>query len=935
MTRSARAVIFLVLCLLRATFGQAQDLLPQKLESFNDLRADYRGYVDERIDALIQNWVLRAPKANPAMLAVFQMRERTPKSSQYYVPWVGEFVGKYLESALLLLQTTKDKELSDTVVATIEALIACQDSDGYLGPYSRDERLRVQWDLWGHYHAITALTLAYERYNDANAFEAARRAGLFFEKVFYREGENQIGVKDVGSDEVNFAIATSLCQLYRLSREEHFLDAAKKVLAELEERGNFYNEGLAGVDFYRTPQPRWEALHTVLALEETARATGDETYRRAFLNLWESVYKRDVHNNGSFSSNERAVGSPYRDAAIETCCTVAWIALTVEALRASGESRCADALENSFYNAVCAYEHPSGSWCCYNAPMNGRREASFQSIVFQARPGQPELNCCSVNGPRGFAELVNWGVLQGKDDDGAPALFVNYYGESEQTFTFNNKKFKLSQKTQYPLDGKIELELSAQDDSQEEFTLYLRVPEGARDATVQTPENEELKPLEQGKYNPVKRVWKKGESISINFPLSLRLVAGDGDFNRCASVYYGPLLLAYDQYFNNCEPDDIPTISPQSLQNAEIEFVRPNPNAERIGFYSPQIFVKLDSAEENSRPLFLVDFAFAGALGATYVSWLPATETPPPVPACDSPAQDANVAPGAALFSWRKVTDSERFSFKVVVSDDVEFHNVLFEATSTNGRDALASAEQTRVLEPNKTYYWKIVASNEYGTTESLAPGRRFRVDKSLPEFDYEAYQAAQTARRTFSPLLVDALQGKPEPNAGRLANVANLESGDDSVKFNGRDSSVVYELEEFPKAEFEASLEFKLDELPERNRIAQIISAWSRANDDPLRVAINDQGQIYGSVEGARGGKTTPTKLATGKWYRLRVSKEDERRTLFLNDEEIGSLVVEPIMSTESLKIGLGCNPLFRNEPEFLNGEIRNFSLSGVSEKP
>ncbi|MBQ2039689.1 MAG: hypothetical protein II486_09585, partial [Thermoguttaceae bacterium] len=72
-----------------------QDAAPQPLASAPDLKANYEGYLGMRMADVVANWELRAPKANPALLAVLQMRGRTPLASQYYVPWVGEFIGKY------------------------------------------------------------------------------------------------------------------------------------------------------------------------------------------------------------------------------------------------------------------------------------------------------------------------------------------------------------------------------------------------------------------------------------------------------------------------------------------------------------------------------------------------------------------------------------------------------------------------------------------------------------------------------------------------------------------------------------------------------------------------------------------------------------------------------------------------------------------------
>ena len=74
------------------------------------------------------------------------------------------------------------------------------------------------------------------------------------------------------------------------------------------------------------PKPRWESLHPILALAELARIDGDERCRKAFANLWWSIARLDRHNNGGFSSGEQAQGNPYHRGAIETCCTIAWMA---------------------------------------------------------------------------------------------------------------------------------------------------------------------------------------------------------------------------------------------------------------------------------------------------------------------------------------------------------------------------------------------------------------------------------------------------------------------------------------------------------------------------------------------------------------------------------------------------------------------------------
>ena len=213
--------------------------------------------------------------------------------------------------------------------------------------------------------------------------------------------------------------------------------------------GDYLRRGLAGQPFYATPKPRWESLHPILALAELYRITGEAPYRTAFENLWWSIVEFDRHNNGGFSSGEQAQGNPYHRGAIETCCTIAWMAMSVEMLAMTGDSIVADELELSTLNSAMGMWSPSGRWSTYNTPMDGVRKANYHEIGFQCRPGSPELNCCSVNAARGLGLIGEWAVM--RDADG---LFLNWYGPGTITAALaSGGAVKLVQETDYPRIG--------------------------------------------------------------------------------------------------------------------------------------------------------------------------------------------------------------------------------------------------------------------------------------------------------------------------------------------------------------------------------------------------------------------------------------------------------------------------------------------------
>src|SRR5439155_15532466 len=188
----------------------------------------------------------------------------------------------------------------------------------------------------------------------------------------------------------------------------------------------------------------------------------------------------------------------------------------------------------TFYNAICAAQHPSGFWWTYDTPMNGRRAASQHSIVFQARPGSPELNCCSVNGPRGLGMLSEWAVMQISN-----RLVLNYLGP----MTFSNV---VRVNGNYPLEDVITIQTKS--------PLSIRIPSWATNAQVRA--NDTTRSATPGTYFEA----KAGDQIELKLRLPIWYAAGEREQAGRVSLYRGPLLLAYDQKHNAFDDAAIPVL---------------------------------------------------------------------------------------------------------------------------------------------------------------------------------------------------------------------------------------------------------------------------------------------------------------------------------------------------------------------------------------
>ena len=483
---------------------------------------------------IIDRWLLTVPESDPAILTVFRDRDVQPYRELLW--WTGEFAGKYLTGCAFLYRMTGREDLRRCAEDFIAQLLQYQDADGYLGCFPKAHRLTGtcaqapettgnSWDSWNQYHIMVGLLQWYDLTGNETYFDAVRRMAALFERTFY--GENR-PITAMGWSEMNLAVYHAFAMLYRRTGEAHYLDFAHAIEADMAAGGDYLRWALEGQEFWQCPKPRWESLHVILGFTELFRATGEEKYRTAAVQIFRSILRTDVHNTGGFSTGEQAVGDPYRAGPIETCCVVAYNALAWEIFRLTGEPDVLDHLEKSHYNAILGAHSLSGRWCTYDTPMRGFRLASHHSIGFQCKPGSPDLNCCSANAPRGVGTLADWALTE---QDGL--LHLNSY---EAGVLETADGLRITVRGDWPAPGAVELDLEGTPRQ-----LALRIPGWSRrtviwtDGTVHHPA--------QGCYFRCPVGTAGGYSrIRLEFDFTPRLHPGAGECAGMGCVTAGPVL---------------------------------------------------------------------------------------------------------------------------------------------------------------------------------------------------------------------------------------------------------------------------------------------------------------------------------------------------------------------------------------------------------
>ena len=577
----------------------------------------FYGFLGKRLKVNEEQWLLKVLDTNPALIEIFRLKELDHKI--LLDAWSGEYPGKLLEGLVLCWRLSKNINLHNNILKLINSLKEVQGKDGYLGPFSKKDRFfgKIKkhdynsnvWDLWGHYHCMLGLFLWYRETGDKKAFNICLRAADLICNIFLDSLEK---ICKVGCHEMNFSIIHIFCLLYEYTGIKRYREMVNEIEKcwSMENAPDYLNNALDGKEFYETPAPRWESLHNILALAELYYISGEEKYRKAFIHIYKSILKYDRHNTGSFSTNEKAIGNPYLQGAIETCSTVAWIALNIDMIRLTGESIVADELELSTFNSMLGAQAPSGKWWTYSTPMDGQRKAFYDDHNWQCLPGGPELNCCFTNAANGLGMISEWAVMVSNKN-----IYINYFGPGIYRFLSpSGNSIEIVQKTQYPLNGKIEIKIQLKES--ENFNIFIRIPRWSINTTLSL-NNRGIKNIKQGHYLKLNKLWKNGDLININLDMSLHFWLGERECEGKTSVYYGPILLTLDQRFNKINPNNIPVLNGKKLKGIPIVWKR-----EPV----PWLLLKFEGIDREN--IILCDFASAGSNGTWYKSWLKIMDVP-------------------------------------------------------------------------------------------------------------------------------------------------------------------------------------------------------------------------------------------------------------------------------------------------------------------
>ena len=473
---------------------------------------------------------------------------------------------KWVEAVAYSLTQHPDPELEKTADEAIEAVCAAQREDGYLDTYYliNDQdmiftNLKDNHELYCFGHLTEGAVAYYQATGKDRLLKAAERfADFIASKLGHGEG------KKAGYPGHEIA-EMALMRLYDLTGEQKYLDLAKYFIDERGTKPYYYDieRGLTCEERYSYNQANRpvrqqdevqghsvRAVYLYSGMADVARATQDESLLKACETLWNNMVHQKMYVTGGIGATH--IGEafsfnydlPNDTAYAETCASIGLVFFARRMLEIQAKAEYADVMELALYNGVLSGMALDGKSFFYVNPLEVLPEACHKDErKFHVKPIRQKwfgCACCPPNLARTVSSVASYAYTENDT-----TLFVHLYMGG----TAEGEKVKASITSEFPWDGHVSV--TCESDTKEPYTFAFRIPGWCASYEKEIPKGAEVE--EKDGYLYVTKVWAKGETIRLNFPMEIQFLASNPlvreDAGRVA-VKRGPVVYCMEEADN-------------------------------------------------------------------------------------------------------------------------------------------------------------------------------------------------------------------------------------------------------------------------------------------------------------------------------------------------------------------------------------------------
>lgn len=380
-------------------------------------------------------------------------------------------VAKWIEGASYILHSEKNDQAVEIIENAIDLIIKNSDENGYFNSHflvaEKENRFRLRecHELYCAGHLIEAAVAYYELTGKDRFLNAVKKYADYIERAF--KIDNTAAFITPGHPEIELA----LVRLYKATSEKRYIELAKYFI---DKRGNcdepgiytdwaneYYSQDEIPVRERKTAEGHCvRALYLMCAAADIAYIYKDNDLKTACERFFDSIVNKRMYITGGVGSSNMGESFtidydlPNRTAYAETCAAISLAMFAERMLKFGADSRYSDIIERTMYNGIMSGISLDGKSFFYENPLEIDPDFNNINTSTKVKERFPitqrvemfDCSCCPPNIMRFVASIS--GLIYGFDDN---TVYINQYINSEGDVN----GIKISQKTEYPNNGKI------------------------------------------------------------------------------------------------------------------------------------------------------------------------------------------------------------------------------------------------------------------------------------------------------------------------------------------------------------------------------------------------------------------------------------------------------------------------------------------------
>lgn len=544
---------------------------------------DVHGFWGDRIDAVADKTVMilydRCVAAGmfdqidpdrpvPDVRMPFHLRpDGSPDTVNVQMFWDSD-VAKVIEAAAYALYRKPNPDLEAKMDAIIEMFARLQLPDGYLNswfirmqPGKRWTNLRDCHELYCAGHLMEAAVAYFHATKKRALLDVMCRYADHIDRTFGPGPRQRPGY--CGHEEIELA----LIRLGRATGEQRYFNLARYFVEQRGQQPHYFDVEAAerGADPRQFRHRTYEynqshlpvrqqtkvighavrAMYLYSGMADVATEFGDDSLTDALKILWDDLTTKQMYVTGGIgpaASNEGFTDYydlPNESAYAETCAAVGLIMVASRMLGRGPARVYADIMEQALYNGALSGLATDGATFFYDNPLESR--GTHHRWTWHRCP------CCPPNIARTVASIGSY--MYGVSADEAA---VHLYGESTARLMVGTAQLTLTQRTDYPWDGRITISVGL--DAPASFKLALRVPGWCGKASISIDGQPiDVAAIEDNGYLRIDRQWRGGETVELDLPMDVRFIHANpkvkADLGRVA-LARGPMIYCAEEVDN-------------------------------------------------------------------------------------------------------------------------------------------------------------------------------------------------------------------------------------------------------------------------------------------------------------------------------------------------------------------------------------------------